>query len=89
VRNTVVAIDKMDRIAKRTSGITIPGASPGFIDTAELIQSGRKKSSNIVNIYRKYSRAPYGLLFGKTIIEKSHTDAATRIECVEKSEHKD
>lgn len=76
---TIVAIDKMDILAQRSSGKTIPGLSPGFVDTPDFIQSGWDSLSGIRATLDEYSSSPYKLLFGKVILHTAHMEPRERI----------
>lgn len=76
---TIVAIDKMDILAQRFSGKTIPGLSPGFVDSPEFIQSGWDSLSGIRAALDEYSSSPYKLLFGKVILHTAHLEPRERI----------
>lgn len=76
---TIVAIDKMDILAKRTSGRDLPSSSPGFVDKYDVIEPRKNLLARLHQFVEKYTEAPRELLFGRIILQTAHADAETRI----------
>lgn len=76
---TIVAIDKMDILAKRSAGWRVPASSPGFVDKVDVVEPRKNLLGQLNQIVKDYSKAPSELLFGRIIFQIAHSDAEARI----------